>query len=110
MKFLSRPEEFILFAIWRLGELAYCVEIRRELRAVTRKNWSFGAIYVPLGRLEKRGLIKSRLASPTPMRGGRSKRYYALTKYGLKALAEARLVHESMWSGQPRIVPDESVS
>jgi len=110
MKFISRPEEFILFAVWRLGDLAHCVEIRRELRAVTGKNWSFGAIYVPLGRLEKRGLLKSRLGSPTAKRGGRSKRYYTLSRYGLKALAEARLVHETMWDGQPQIVPDESTS
>ena len=110
MKFLSQPEELILYAIWRLGDLAYCVPIREEVSEISGTDWSFGAVYVPLARLEKKGLVRSRLGAPTQMRGGRSKRYYALTKPGLQALAEVRQLHEGMWIGMPKIASDEKPS
>lgn len=62
-----------------------------------------GAIYIPLERLEERGLLASHEGEPTPQRGGRSKRFFTLTSQGLKALNEARLLHEALWAA----VPDE---
>ena len=58
MKFLSRPEDIILFTILRLKNNAYCVPIREKDSEITGKEWSFGAVYVPLHRLEKKGLVK----------------------------------------------------
>lgn len=110
MKFLSRPEELILYAIWHLGDLAYCVPIRKEVSDISGTDWSFGAVYVPLARLEKKGFIRSRLGKPTQKRGGRSKRYYVLTKLGLQALADVRQLHEGMWVGMPRILGDKGPS
>jgi PadR family transcriptional regulator PadR len=101
MKFLSRPEELVLHAVWQLKEDAYCVPIRKHVSKLTGKDWSFGAIYVPLHRLEKKGLVKSFLDNPIPVRGGRSRRIYKMTPFGLKALAEVRELHDSMWAGVP---------
>lgn len=101
MKFLSRPEEIILFAVFRLKENAYCVPIRKKASEISGKEWSFGAVYVPLHRLEKKGLVKSNFGEPTPKRGGRSKRIYKLTPAGLKALAEVRELHRAMWAEVP---------
>ena len=101
MKLLTRPEELVMLAIWRLKKNAYCVPIREQVSEVTGRNWSFGAIYVPLNRLEQKGYIESFLGEPTPERGGRSKRIYKLTLEGLKALAEIRKVEEVMWAGIP---------
>jgi DNA-binding PadR family transcriptional regulator len=98
MKFLSRPEEIILFTILKLKQDAYCVPIREKASEISGKEWSFGAVYVPLHRLEKKGFVKSFFDDPTPKRGGRSKRIYKITKAGLKALAEVRELHESMWA------------
>jgi len=110
MRFLSLPEELILLAVWKIGNDAYCIPIREKVSEISGRDWSLGAVYVPLSRLEKKGLVKSRLGSPTKMRGGRGKRYYALTKSGLKALAEMRELQESLWLGAPRIVIDETPS
>jgi len=99
MKFLSRPEEIILHAVQELQEDAYCVPIRKYVSRLTGKAWSFGAVYVPLQRLEKKGLLKSHLDDPLPMRGGKSRRIYHITSPGLKALAEVRKLHDSMWAG-----------
>ena len=101
MKFLSRPEEIVLHAVWQLKDDAYCVPIRKHVSKLTGKDWSFGAIYVPLHRLEKKGLVKSFLDNPIPVRGGRSRRIYKITPFGLKALAEVRELHDSMWAGVP---------
>ena len=99
---LTRAEEYILLSVSRLKEQAYSVEIRKDLQQVTGKYWSFGAVYMPLDRLEKRGLLDSYLADPTQERGGRSKRIYTPTKKGLEALEEIRKIHEAAWKGMPR--------
>jgi PadR family transcriptional regulator PadR len=99
---LTRAEEYILLSVSRLKDQAYSVEIRKDLRQVTGKYWSFGAVYMPLDRLDKRGLLDSHLADPTPERGGRSKRIYSPTKKGLEALEEIRKIHEAAWKGVPR--------
>ena len=101
MNQLSRPEEQIMLSILKLKENAYCVTIREGVSDITGKDWSFGAIYVPLHRLEKKGMVESFFGDPTPERGGRRKRFYKLTTEGLKALAEVRKIQESMWKGVP---------
>ena len=101
MKFLSRPEEIILFTILKLKENAYCVPIREKASEISGKEWSFGAVYVPLHRLEKKGFVKSFFDDPTPIRGGRSRRIYKITTAGMKALVEVRELNESMWKEAP---------
>ena len=106
MRLLSRTEELVLLAVWRLQEKAYCVPIREDLNAVTGRNWSFGSIYDPLDRLEKKGLLKSHLTDPTNERGGRSKRVYELTFEGRRELSEIRTIQEAMWSGAKGLTLD----
>jgi len=109
MRLLSRAEELILLAVWKLQEKAYSVQIRELLMEVTGKYWSFGAVYMPLDRLVKQNMLESFLADPTPERGGRSKRIYKPTKYGLEALLEIKRVAETMWDGTPDITPGKTV-
>jgi DNA-binding PadR family transcriptional regulator len=104
---LTRAEELILLAVWRLKDRAYSVEIRADLKAVTGRPWSFGAVYMPLDRLEKRELLESYLADPTSERGGRSKRIYSLTSKGLAALGEIRRIQDTAWKGLPRRVTED---
>jgi PadR family transcriptional regulator PadR len=106
MKFLSRPEEIILFAILKLKEEAYCVPIREKASDISGKKWSFGAVYVPLHRLEKKGLVKSFFDDPTPKRGGRSRRIYRINAAGMKALAEVKELHANMWADAPEIASE----
>lgn len=103
MKILSRSEEMILLAVWRLQAEAYGVSIREHLKEITGKDISIGGIYVPLDRLVRQGLLNSFQGEPTPERGGMSKRYYKLTREGHQALAETKQVHERMWAGLPEL-------
>ena len=98
-KFISRSEEFLLLAVWRLKENAYGVTIRNQIKEATGKSWAYGALFVMLRRLEKKGYLTSHFADPSPQRGGKSKRIFQLLPQGVKALKEVRKVQESVWSG-----------
>ena len=48
-------------------------------------------------RMERKGLIRSKVGEPTPERGGRAKRFYELSPPGLKALVDARETLDRFW-------------
>jgi len=101
LNLLTRTEELILLAVWRLREKAYSVEIRKYLKEVTASYWSFGAVYMPLDRMVKQGYLVSSLADPTPQRGGRSKRIYRLTPAGMESLSRIKKMQKTIWEGLP---------
>ena len=101
MKLLSRTEEFILLAVLFLKDQAYSVLIRKRLNEVTGKTWSFGALFITLEQLVKKGYLTSSFTAPLPERGGRSKRIYALTPDGDKALEEIKQMERKMWEAVP---------
>ena len=101
MKLLTRAEELILLAVWKLEGDAYCVPIRAQISTITGEEWSLGSIYMPLDRLVKKGYLISYLSDSTPERGGRHKRIYKLTDKGKKALLYVRQVHAEMWRDVP---------
>jgi PadR family transcriptional regulator PadR len=107
-KFISRSEEFLLLAVWRLKENAYGVTIRNQIEQAIGKTWAYGALFVMLRRLEKKGYLTSRFADPSPQRGGKSKRIFRLSPLGAKALKEVRKAQNSVWSGIDELsVPQE---
>ena len=101
---LTRMEELLLLTVWRLQEDAYGLAIRRQVGALLDKNVSVGAVYIPLERLAKRGLLDTWESAPTAKRGGRRKRFYKLTPKGLAALNTVRRIHDEAWSGLPQLV------
>jgi DNA-binding PadR family transcriptional regulator len=56
-------------------------------------------VYITLDRLETKGFLRSRLADPTPERGGRAKRFYELRPAAIDALKESRRALVALWSG-----------
>ena len=96
---LGEFEHMVLLAIMRLGDDAYAVPVRDEISRCTGRDVSRGSIYITLDRLETKGYLKSRLADPTPERGGRAKRYYALRPRAVEALRESRRALVALWRG-----------
>ena len=96
---LGPLEELVLLALVRLRENAYGVTIRREIVNRTGRDYSFGAIYTTLDRLEAKEYISSRVGDPTPERGGRAKRYFEIKAPGARALNEARVAANRMAEG-----------
>jgi len=97
---LSRVEEILLLVVWDLGDGAYGVPIREQVGRLLGRKLSVGAVYVPLERLVAGGFLRTVDGDPTPVRGGRRKRYYHLTPRGLRALKETRKVTERLWAGK----------
>ena len=96
---LGEFEQIILLAILRLGDSAYGVSIRSEILSCIRREVSPGALYTTLERLERKGLVGSTTGSPTPERGGRSKRFYKVTPSGTQQLATAQRAFQQMLQG-----------
>jgi PadR family transcriptional regulator PadR len=98
MILLSRSEEIVLLAIWKLKDNAYGVTIREQVSADTGHEWSFGAIYKPLKALLHRDYVKKSSSEPCAERGGRSKYMYCLTPSGEEALKEIRKIYKAIWT------------
>jgi DNA-binding PadR family transcriptional regulator len=104
MKTLSLQEEQILLAVHRLGDRAYLIPIREEIKIYTGRYFSVGTIFAPLSRLKNNGYLESHLGEPNSVRGGRAIRYYKITAKGYQALRDIKKVHERMWAGI--VIPD----
>ncbi len=98
---LSGNDELLLLTILRLKDEAYGVTIMKHLTKLTGKEWTIGAIYDPLYRLEKSGIVNSDLTMPTGERGGRSKRVYSVTKKGITELKETERVRGELYGELP---------
>jgi len=92
-------ELIALLAVARLGEEAYGLAVRRELLDRTGRDYSVGAVYTTLQRLEDKGLVSSEASEPLPVRGGRSRRQFRLTAAGMRALGDAQRKTAALWSG-----------
>ena len=87
---LGELEQLVLLAATRLGETAYAVSIRDEIETRTRIDLSRSSVYVTLDRLDRKGYVRSAFGDPTPERGGKAKRLFAVTPAGRRALATAQ--------------------
>jgi PadR family transcriptional regulator PadR len=96
---LGEFEQIVLLAVLRLGDQAYGVTILAEIAVRTGRNPSPGALYTTLHRMEDKGLVTFRDGSPTPERGGRAKRFVAVTREGRTALASAQSAYRSLLDG-----------
>jgi len=104
MKIITRLEEAVLIAIWRLSADAYGVSINKEVSMRVKKSYSLGALYFSLDQLLRKGFVSKKLVNLHREKGGRSRTYYALTDEGKKALQEVRHYQESLWEGIPAMV------
>jgi len=96
---LGEFEHVVLLAVLRLGDAAYAVTVREEIERRTGRRVSRGSIYVTLDRLETKGYLKSWLAEPTAVRGGRAKRFYTLRPRAVALLRDSRRALLQMWRG-----------
>jgi DNA-binding PadR family transcriptional regulator len=82
-------EQLVLLGVLRLGEDAYGAAIRQEIHARSGRDVSINAVYTTLERLESKGLLRSWVGDPTPQRGGRRRKCYAVQPLGLAAVRQA---------------------
>lgn len=99
MKELTKIEEILLLAIWRLKHDAYGVKIRRHVSQIIGKDFTYGNLYSALSQLAKKKYVIKTLGEPTADRRGRRKIYYTLSATGTRALKAARRMNQKMWEG-----------
>ena len=98
-KFLAEFELYVMLAVARLEDEAYGASIWRVIEERTSRPVAIGALYATLGRLCDKGLLRYRVSSPEPVRGGRSKKLYRLTPKGRTALAHSTKMMTRMMDG-----------
>jgi DNA-binding PadR family transcriptional regulator len=103
-RFLTEFEIYVLSAVTRLEGNAYGMTILREIETRTGRQIAVGVVYAALGRLEDKGLVATTIGAPTPVQGGRARRYVQLTKAGRQALSHsaamlARMIPSSVLAG-----------
>jgi len=100
---LGEFEELVLLTIAALLSEAYSVAICDELEKHTGRSAKLGVVHAVLNRLEEKGLVKSKLGEATSARGGKRKRYYALTNTGKSALIKAKDLRDQLWNRIPEL-------
>ena len=99
--YLGEFELMVMLVLIRLGEDAYGVPISREIEEASGREVAIGSVYATLERLEQKGFVSSSLGEPTAERGGRAKRYFHVTKRGLREVRKTRQALISLWRGLP---------
>src|SRR5262245_14343836 len=96
---IGRLELAVLLSVARLGGGAYGLAVRIDVSKRMKRDYSVGAVYTTLQRLQDKGLIASQASDPLPVRGGRSRRQFTLTSAGRRAIRDAERVATSVWAG-----------
>jgi DNA-binding PadR family transcriptional regulator len=95
---LTRHEEILLISILHLEKNAYGVFIRRKIKNTTGKQWNYGTLYRMLDQLVRKGFLERKEGEPMPEKGGRRKKYYKITKFGVEKLQEAYTFQKTLWN------------
>ena len=96
---LGSFEQVVLLAVLRLRDDGYGRAILKDVQQRLDREVAPGAVHATLDRLERKGLLTSKLGAGTPVRAGRARRYYRVRPAGVRALNEARAAADNIWRG-----------
>lgn len=99
MKELTKLEELIMMAIWKLQDEAYGVQIKNKVKEIGGKEYFYNTLYTTFDQLIKKGCITKHFGEPSAVRGGKRKVYFHMTKYGRAALEIAFKRQRRIWAG-----------
>ena len=97
-EYLGEFELVVLLALARLGDGAYGATIHQEILDTSGRDVSIPAVYVTLKRMERKGLVASRLGR-SDSSAGRPTRNYRLLEDGEEAIDRSRALLERLWDG-----------
>ena len=103
--YLGELEELILLIVALLNKEAYGVSISEELQKQAGRSISISAIHAVLHRLEEKGYVKSMMGGASAARGGRRKRLFRITAYGINAVEELRNTRNLIWQQIDKLSP-----
>ncbi len=85
---LGEFEELVLLTVGILGQDAYGISIKDDIKKRTGRRPSIGALHSALTRLENKGHLESKMEGATEDRRGRRKRFYQLTAKGIQVIKQ----------------------
>ncbi|WP_420320388.1 PadR family transcriptional regulator [Flagellimonas sp.] len=100
---LGEFEELVLLTVAVLHDEAYGIAIINEMERRLGRKVSIGSLQTVLRRLEKKGYLSSRFGEATKIRGGKRKRYFILTNYGIKILETTKDQRMALWNAIPNL-------
>ena len=103
---LGNLEEAVLLITLYLEEV-YGVSVAEEYKKQSGKDISIPAIHTVLRRLEDKGLLKSKMGESCPERGGRRKKLYEATRFGLQIIRDIKTQRIRLWSKIPQLELDK---
>jgi len=101
MAILAVREEIILSALLMLEGSSHGAPLRKRVIELSEKEIVYGTLYNLLEVLIRKGYVSSHKSDPKPIRGGRSKTIYNITKKGKAALEETLKMHEHLKNSIP---------
>ena len=99
---LGAFEELVLLAVCGLRDSAYAVPVQQRIEERGNRRVTMGSVYATLDRLEKKGMLRSRIGPATGKPGGKAKRFYEPTGTGLAALSTTRETRAGLAAGLSR--------
>ncbi len=102
--YLGEFEELVLLTVAHLQGEAYGAVILQDIQQRTGRRVILSAVHVVLYRLEEKGLATSTVGGATGERGGRRKRIFIITAYGINTLSEIRKQREELWQLIPKTI------
>jgi PadR family transcriptional regulator PadR len=102
--YLGEFEEIVLLAVGILHTEAYAVSIKVEIENRTDRSVTISAVHTALHRLEEKGFLSSKFGESSDIRGGKRKRLFELSSYGIRSLKIAQELRNEMWSAFPKVI------
>ena len=99
---LGEFEELVLLTVGILQGQAYGLAVQKHINQSAQRTFNLSAVHASLNRLDEKGYLRSDLSQPTQERGGKRKRLYQLTPFGMKGLAEMKKMRDELWSQMPQ--------
>ncbi|MEO1052161.1 MAG: helix-turn-helix transcriptional regulator [Bacteroidota bacterium] len=104
--YLGEFEEIVLLTVAVLHEAAYGNAVKQEVEKRLDRTVNLSAIHAALYRLEEKGFLHAEMGEATKRRGGKRKKYFTITAFGLKTLETSRSIRNDLWKAIPKIVFD----
>jgi len=101
---LGEFEEIVMLTVAILHDEGYGIAIIEEMESRLGRKVSIGALQTVLRRLENKGYLSSQFGEATKIRGGKRKRFFSITSYGKKILAEVKDQRLELWKAIPEFV------
>jgi len=96
---LTEFELLVVLSVLSLEGGAYPLAIADAIQRRTGRKASRGAVLITLERLEDQGLLTSSYGDPTPVRGGRAKRFFRPKPAAVTAVRQSLGRIETMTAG-----------